>query len=336
MSFRRYVVRRLLYGVVVLVGIAFLIFALTRLLPGDPARVILGPRASEDAVRELREELGLEDPVYTQFTNYVIDLAQGDLGMSVRTQQPVLDDLIVRLPATLELTTVAMLFAIGLGIPLGIIAGVNKDKWRDHVSRWVALSGVSIPEFWSGIMLQIAIGAWLGLLPIVGRIADGAEPTSVTGFYLIDSVVTLDAVALHSSVAHLILPAFVLSLPPLAQIMRLVRSSMAEEQTREYIRVAHANGMARGLLVYKYMLKNSVSSALTLIGLTYGFLLGNAFVVEIVFSWPGIGRYGVNAVLNSDFNAIIGVTLLVGLWFTIVNLAIDLMYGKLDPRVRYE
>jgi len=298
---------------------------------------MLGPRASDEAVGQLSRQMGLDDPIYVQFYNYVIGLAQGDWGTSIVTKQPVLSDIVLRFPASFELTTVAILFAVMIGTFFGIKAAVNQDGFIDHASRIIALSGVSIPEFWSGIMLQLFVASWLGLLPLTGRFAyEEYELTSYTNLFLVDTILNLDFGAFLTAVSFIVLPAFVLSLGALAQIMRIVRSEMAEQLNKEYIITAEANGMPRDLLVYKYMLKNAFTSTLTVIGLTYGFLLGNAFVVEFVFSWPGLGRYGVNALLRTDYNAIVGLTLVIGIWFAVINATVDVLYGYLDPRIKLE
>ncbi|MFB6186159.1 MAG: ABC transporter permease, partial [Halobacteriaceae archaeon] len=313
-------IQRLVRSGIALFGLLAFIFTISRLLPSNPARQMLGPRASDEAVAELSRQMGFNDPIPVQFFNYIVGLFRGDWGRSVVTKQPVLSDIILRFPASFELTTVAISFAIIVGTFFGIKAAVNQDGIIDHASRILALSGVSIPEFWSGIMLQLLIGSWLGLLPLTGRFAyQEYELASYTNLLLVDTILNLNFDAFLTAVSFIVLPAFVLSLGALAQIMRIVRSEMAEQLNKEYIVTAEANGMPRDLLVYKYMLKNAFTSTLTVIGLTYGFLLGNAFVVEFVFGWPGLGRYGVRALLRTDYNAIVGLTLVIGVWFAVIN-----------------
>ena len=335
MRYRDYLMRRLLYTIPALIGLSILIFAIARVMPGDPARLALGPEASEEQVQKLREELGLNLPIHTQYIHYMRGVFQGKLGVSLYTNRDVIVDLKEYFPATFELVTVAMILAVAIGIPLGIVSAVHRDRWQDHTSRIFALSGVSMPRFWIGILFQLLLAYQLSLLPIAGRIApDIPPPTHITGLYLVDSVLTSNWVALKSSFLHLILPAITLSLSPIAQLMRVVRASMIEQMRKGYILTARANGMPENLLVYKYMLKNAFIAALTIIGLLYGFFLGGAFVVETVFSWPGMARYGVRAFTYKDFNAIIGVVLVIAIAYAIINIIVDIAYGLLDPRIR--
>lgn len=244
-------------------------------------------------------------------------------------------DLRTFFPATFELVTAAMVISIVLGVSLGMVTALRHDRWVDHVGRVVALSGVSMPRFWIGILLQLVVAFHLGLLPITGQLSPSlVPPPQITGLYLIDSAITGDWRVFWDALAHLILPATTLALSPIAQIMRLVRASAIEQLRKPYIMAARANGMPESLLVYKYVLKNAFIAALTIIGLVYGFFLGGAFVVEIVFSWPGMARYGVRALLFKDFNAVVGVTLVVGLAYAFINVVVDVLYGYVDPRIR--
>jgi len=255
----------------------------------------------------------------------------------LRTNNNVFSDIIARLPATFELVVVTLFFAVLLAIPFGVVAGTNKDRWQDHLSRLTALFGVSMPRFWVAIVLQIIFVVSLGLLPLSGRLSDGvAPPPAVTHLYLVDSLLAGQFATFLDAVKHLILPAFALGLATLAQVMRLIRSDMIDEQRKDYVLAARAYGLPNNLIEYKYMLRNAFTSSLTVIGLAFGFLLGNAFLVEIVFAWPGMARYGVEAILYQDFNAIVGVTIVVGVGFVSANFVVDLLYGYLDPRVRLE
>ncbi|HIE58113.1 MAG TPA: ABC transporter permease [Anaerolineales bacterium] len=312
-----------------------LIFVIARVMPGDPARLALGPEASEEQVQKLQKELGLDLPIYIQYLHYMSGVFRGKLGVSLYTNRDVVVDLIAYFPATLELVTVAMILAVAVGIPLGIISAIHQDRWEDHVTRIFALSGVSMPRFWIGILFQLILAYHLGLLPITGRIApDISPPRTITGLFIVDSLVTGNLLALKSSLLHLIMPAFTLALSPIAQLMRVVRASMIEQMRKGYILTARANGMPENLLIYKYMLKNAFTAALTIIGLLYGFFLAGAFVVETVFSWPGMARYGMRAFVYKDFNAIIGVVLVIAVVYAIINFLVDIGYGLLDPRVR--
>lgn len=319
--------------VLVLFGISILIFFLARVMPGDPARLALGPEASQKQVKNLRHELGLDQPLYIQYYTFLKNLLKGKLGRSLITKRDVSKDLIQRFPATFELVIISMSIAILGGIPLGIFSALNKDKVIDHSSRLFAFAGVSFPRFWIGIMFQIAIAYTLNLLPIAGRIS-GEPPAHITGLYLLDSLLTGNWQAFGDSLTHILLPAVTLSLSPLAQITRLIRANMVEQLRKDYTLVSRTMGMPENLNIYKYMLKNAFSATLTVIGLLIGWMLGNAFLVEKVFAWPGIARYGVNSVLRKDFNAVVGVTLVVGLGYVVINFIVDLLYGYLDPRIR--
>lgn len=334
MGFKGYVVKRVLSGIPVLVGLSILIFVLARVLPGDPARLALGPRASDEAVEALRTEMGLEDPLPLQYVNYVTGLLQGDMGISLTTNRNVAVDLALFFPATFELITVGMFVAILVGVPLGIVAGQNKDRFADNASRLFAFFGVSLPAFWIAIMLQLLLAFYLGWLPATGRIGVEAPPR-VTGLMLVDSLIATDFRAFRSAVAHIALPAFTLALAPMADIARMTRSSFIEEFNKDYVHALRTAGIPGKLIAYKYVLKSSFASTLTIIALDYGFLIGSAFLIEIVFAWPGMARYGVNAILENDVNAIMGVTLVVGVVFITANIIVDILYGYFDPRVQY-
>lgn len=331
---KTFILKRILQMIPVMLGLAILIFSLSRMIPGDSIKTALGPDATQEQVNSMRENLGLNDPLYMQFFRYVEGIFQGDLGESLRTKRNVMDDLIETFPATLELTTFAMFIAILFGVPIGVISAIRKDKWADHATRIVALSGVAIPRFYLGIVLQIIFAYWLSILPIVGR--GDIVPTTITGLRILDSLLTLNFPALWNSVTHIILPSVALAVGTLAQIMRLTRSNMINQMRKDYVLAAKAYGMPKIMIVYKYMLKNAFTSTLTIIGLSYGYLLGNAFLVEAVFGWPGMAQYGVQAVIFKDFNAIVGVTLVIGVVFLITNLIIDILYGYLDPRIKYD
>jgi peptide/nickel transport system permease protein len=337
MSYVDYLARRGLQGAPVIFGLSVLIFFISRVLPGDPVRLALGPEASQQQVETLRAEMGLDQPIPVQYVDWLFGVVQGDWGMSLRTNNNVFSDIVARLPATLELTLVTLLLAVVLAIPFGVVAGTNKDKWQDHVSRLTALFGVSMPRFWVAIVLQIIFVVTLGLLPLSGRLSNSVTaPPAVTHLYLVDSLLAGQFETFVDALRHLILPASALGLATLAQVMRLIRSDMIDEQQKDYVLAARAYGLPNNLIEYKYMLRNAFTSSLTVIGLAFGFLLGNAFLVEIVFAWPGMARYGVQAILYQDFNAIVGVTIVVGVGFVGANFVVDLLYGYLDPRVRLE
>ncbi len=333
MSYTDYLVRRAIQAIPVLFGLSILIFTITRVIPGDPVRLALGPDVADEQVEAFRQEMGLDEPLHIQYIEWLSGVFQGQWGLSLRTGNNVLYDIVLRLPATFELVLVALGFAIVLGIPFGVIAGTNKDHWQDHVSRLTALFGVSMPRFWVGILLQVVFVGMLGLMPLQGRI-DGNPPPHTTGMYLLDSALALQWGTFVDAGTHIAMPAFALGLATLAQIMRLIRSDMIEEARKDYILAAQASGIPQNLIHYKYMLRNAFTSSLTVIGLSFGFLLGNAFLVETVFAWPGMARYGVQAIVNQDFNAIVGVVIVVGFAYVLANFVVDVLYGTLDPRVR--
>lgn len=333
MSFRTYLIRRTLHIIPVMVGLSMLIFAISRVIPGDPVRLALGTEATSEQVEQLRHQMGLDRPLHVQYLSYVGGLLRGDFGYSLRTHRNVTKDLKDFFPATFELTTVAMALSIALGVPLGIISAVRKDSIGDHASRIVALAGVALPRFWLAILMQLAFAYHLGLLPTIGR--GPAPPVQITGLYLLDSLLVLNFRAFAVSARHIAMPAVALSVGTLAQIMRLIRASMIDEVRRDYALAARSYGLPANLIIYKYLLKNAFTATLTIIGLSYGFLLGNAFLVEYVFAWPGLAFYGVDALLFKDFNGVIAVTLVVGMAYAVVNLVVDILYGYIDPRVRY-
>lgn len=335
MRYRDYLVRRLFLVIPTLVGVITLIFVVSRIIPGDPARLALGPWAKPEQVEQFRHVLGLDKPIPIQYFDYLIGLLQGDFGLSLTTKRNVVYDLLDYLPASFELVTFGMILAVLVGVPLGVIAGTRKDKWQDHVTRIFALSGVSIPQFWAGIILQLIFAYGLSLVAPNGRLdVELLPPQRITGMYIVDSLLTRNWETLRSSVNHLILPAFALSLASISEIARMTRSSLVEELGKDHVAAARVNRIPESLVVHKYALKASFTPIMTLIGLDYGFLLGNAFLIEMVFLWPGLARYGVNSILMKDFNSIMGVTIVIGVGFVFVNLIIDLLYAFIDPRVR--
>ena len=336
-SYTEYIIRRLAQATPVLFGLSILIFTITRVIPGDPVRLALGPTATEEQIQRVKHEMGLDQPLHIQYIDWITGLFQGDWGQSLRTGNNVLADIVQRFPATLELVLFSILIAVALAIPFGVIAGTHKDAWEDHLSRFGALFGISMPRFWVAILLQVIFAVQLGFMPLIGRISDGvAPPPAVTHLYVIDSLIAGQWPTFIDVVQHLALPVAAQATATLAVIMRLVRSEIIEQDTEDYILAARSYGLPRNLIEYKYMLKNSFTSALTVIGLEFGFLIGNAFLVEIVFVWPGMARYGVKAIIAQDFNAVVGVVMVVGVTFILANLVVDLLYGYFDPRVRLE
>lgn len=334
MGYRDYLIRRGFSTVPMFIGLSVLIFTLARVIPGRPARLALGPRASEEAVQQLRHQMGLNQSIWQQYLDYMVGMLQGNLGQSLITNRNVATDIWMFFPATFELTTFAMLLAILVGVPLGVIAGQHKDQFEDNASRVFAFFNVSLPPFWAGIVLQLLIAFHLGWLPATGRVSEFTYmPIRVTGLLVVDSLLAFNIPVFVSTLEHLALPVLTLSLAPMADIARMTRSSFIEEYDKDYVEGLKTHGIPSKLIAYKYVLRKSFASTLTIIGLDYGFLLGSAFVVEIVFSWPGMASYGVNAIIRKDINAIIGVTLVVGAAFLTVNFLVDVLYGYFDPRV---
>lgn len=333
MGHQDYLLRRLAQLVPTLLGLLVLIFVIARGMPGDPVRLALGPEATREQIDTYRRQLGLDRPLPVQFARYLGGLARGEFGESIRTYRDVRLDLLDFLPATVELVLAALALAVVVGVPLGILSAVYRDTWVDNLTRLVAIPGVALPRFWVGIVLQVGLGYQLGLFPLVGRAA--GPPRRLTGLYLVDAALTGDGAALLDSALHLALPAFTLALPTLAQLARLTRASMIDVFRRPFMLVHQAFGIPPARLVLRYGLRNGLTSILTLVGMTYGALIENAFLVEVVFGWPGISAYGAAAVIAKDFNAVVGVTLVIGLSFLFANLAVDLLYGLADPRVRH-
>lgn len=332
---KKIIIKRLLLLILVLIGVTIITFALTHIVPGDPARMIVGQRASEETLERVREDLGLNKPLWIQYLIYMKGLLSGDLGTSIRTQQPVVSDIAAFFPATLELALAAFLIALIVGIPLGVISSIKQNTIIDHLNRMFSIGGVSIPVFWSGIVAILIFYSKLGWLPASGRLSLNIKmDSSITGLYIFDSIITGNWDVLKDSVHHIILPAIVLSYAQLAVITRQVRSSMLEVLNKDYIRTARANGIEEWYLIIFYGLRNALIPTITVVGLSFGMLLGGAVVTETVFAWPGMGKYVVDSIAFLDFPAIMGFTIVIVLGYTIINLIIDLLYMALDPQIR--
>lgn len=332
---QKIILKRLGFLVFVVFGVTLISFILSHVIPGDPASMMAGQRASKETVQSIREQLGLDQPLWIQYADYIRQLATGDFGISIRTHQPVLDDLLTYFPATLELAVAAFAIAILIGIPLGVISALKKNTFWDHFSRIFSISGVSIPVFWSGLVVILIFYGYLGWFPANGRIDDNINPpTHTTGFYILDSLLTGDTIALFSSLRHIFLPALVLSFAQLAIITRQVRASMLEVMSQEYIRTAVANGIHGRLLIISYALRNALIPTITVIGTSFGSLLGGAVVTETVFGWPGMGKFVVDSIAYLDFPAIMGFTILISIGYVLINLIVDLLYGLLNPQIR--
>lgn len=335
MSVSRIIVKRLLGLILVVLGVSVITFIVSHLIPGDPARLIAGERATDEIVAHIRQQLGLDQPLYVQYGRYLSGLAHGDLGMSIRTSRPVLEDLKAFFPATMELSLVALFLATLLGIPLGVLSAVYRNKFVDQVVRTISVSGISTPAFWLGIALIILFYGKLGWLPGGGRLPEGVEvPARISGFYLVDSLLAGNRQAFVESVKHIVLPAFTLGFVHLGVVARQIRSSMLEQLNEDYIRTARANGLAKWTVILRHSLPNALIPSVTVLGLALGDLLYGAVLTETVFAWPGMGAYVVNSIQALDFPAVMGFAVLVSFAYVLVNLAVDLVYMFIDPRIR--
>ena len=331
-----YIIKRLLALIPILIGVAVIVFLIVHLIPGGPAQTMLGERATDEALQRLREQMGLNDPLPVQFWRYVKDLLRGDLGRSIMSNNPVSLELSQRFPATLELSFFAMVFAVVVGIPAGIFASVNQNSWFDNLSMLIALIGVSMPIFWLGLMFIWLFAVELGWFPPSSRIGVGMDFTPITNLYVIDSIIQLNFSALKDILRHLVLPAVALGTIPMAIIARMTRSSMLEVLRKDFIRTAYAKGLKRKIVIFKHALKNAMVPIITVVGLQFGVLLGGAVMTETIFSWPGLGKYLVDAIYARDFPIVQGGILFFAGVFVIVNLIVDLSYALVDPRIQYE
>jgi len=332
-----YLAKRLFLLIFTLLGLSVVIFVVSHIAPGDPARLAAGPFATAEMVEHLKEELGLNKPLPEQYGIFLTQVLKGDLGRSIRTRRPVREDLARFFPATLELVLVSLSFAVLTGILLGVLSAVHQNRWIDHLSRLISISGLGLPAFWLALMLQLLFVLKLDLLPGGGRIDMIVHaPTSITRLFLIDSLLTGNWVAFKSALRHIILPALSLSFPALASIIRISRADVLDTLRQDFVTTARAKGLVEKLVIWKHVLKNSLISTVTMIGLRFGWMLGGTILVETVFDWPGVGLYAVTSATHSDFQPIMGAALLIGLSFAIANLIVDLSYSVLDPRIGYE
>jgi peptide/nickel transport system permease protein len=332
-----YIIKRLIMAIFVLVSVSIMTFFIARVVPSDPAAAWVGPRPTQEQIDKATLELGLDKPLYIQYFRYMDDLFHGDLGTSVKTRQPILTDIKTFLPATMELVLAGMLIAVVIGIPLGVLSGARKGSWLDHLTRLVSIAGVSMPVFLLGLLLQLLFFSRLGLLPLGGRISTEVSLnhpiTVITGFYLIDSLFTGNMVAFQDSFRHLILPAIALAAYPIGLSIRMTRSTMVEVLTEKYISAARIAGVPEPSVLFVLALKNAIVPTLNALGLAFVYSLTGAILIEIIFSWPGLGLYVTNAVLNVDFPVIVSVTLIMTVFYIFINLTLDLTQAVLDPRV---
>lgn len=331
----RLLLQRLGISVLVLIGVSILIFGIARVIPGDPARIALGPNATDEQISNLRQQMHLDEPLVVQYGHFLNNLRQGDLGTSLYTNRPVTRDIADFLPATLELVIIAGILMVSIGIPLGIWSARFRGRFADHLIRVISLLGVSAPSFVWAVILMLLFAYFLPLFPIAGRITDTYDISRVTGFLLIDTLLAGNFSAFANAAWHIVLPAFALALSGIGQAARLTRANMIETYDKPYIEMAQAYGFSPKRIAGRFAFKPSLIPSLTVIGLDIAAMLGNAFLVEAVFAWPGLSRYGVAVILRKDLNAIVGTVLIISATFLIVNLIIDILIAFLNPRIRH-
>jgi peptide/nickel transport system permease protein len=319
-----------------LAGVVVVTFLLTRVLPGDPAAYFAGPVATAEAIAAIRAQLGLDQPLWTQFLHYLGDLVHGNLGMSLTTGQPVLADIAMRLPASIELTLLGLFIAVVIAVPLGVLAALRQGSWIDHLCRVLTTAGVSLPVFFTGLLAVYIFYFLLGWAPApLGRIDTFmSDPARVTGFFLIDSILARDGETFLAALAQLALPAGTLAIFALAPLARITRASMLASLSAEFVRTARASGLSGRTVVLRYAFQNAMLPVLTTLGMVFSFLLGANVLVEKVFAWPGIGSYAVEALIASDFAPVQGFVLVMAILYILLNLIIDLLYGLIDPRMK--
>lgn len=327
------IARRCLWMPPTLFGLLLIVFAVSHVIPSDPARIMAGENATAEQIAAIRHQYGLDQSLPIQFLHYVSDVLHGDMGTSLFTQRPVAQDLIERLPATMELALYAMALAVLVGVPLGVVAALHRNSWLDHAVRLVTVAGLAMAAFWLAILLQLLFSMWLGVTPVQGRI-DGWGPDPITGFFTIDALLRGDWPAWFDAVRHLVLPTLTLGLPAIATIVRFTRAGMINVMSSNFVFYQAAMGIPRHRIVWKYLLRAALIGTLTQIGLIFGNLIAGAVVVETVFDWPGLGSFAVNSILHADYNAIMSFTVFAGVIFILTNLAVDIAQTVLDPRER--
>lgn len=334
----KYVAHRIILMIVILFGVLTITFFLSRVLPASPANLILGDRPTAEQVAVAEEELGLNKPLIVQYALYMGQIARGNFGDSLRTHQPVLVEIRNRMGATIELTTLAIIIVVVAGVPIGVLSAVKQNSWLDNIARAGAVGGVAIPAFMLAMILQIIFYGQLNWLPIQGRmdsaiLLDVPFP-QITGLFLVDTLLAGEWGAFKNAVSHIILPVLTLAIVTLATVTRITRNMMVEVLGEEFIRTAFAYGLPRRTIYYRYALKATLIPMLTVVGLTYGYLLGGAVVVEFVFDWPGLGGFLVFSIVQNDFPAVLGTTLFLATVYLTINLIVDLFYFVVDPRLR--
>lgn len=331
----KYILKRALQAIPVLLGLSIVVFLIMHVFSADPAPVVLGEHATQEQMAAWRQANGLDQPLLTQYFNFLVGALHGDLGTSYYTHAPVTEEIMSRFPATVELALVAIVFAAIIGVALGVVSAVHKGSFVDGLSMILALVGVSMPIFWSGVLMILLFAGILHILPSGGRIDPLLAPVGGTGLFLIDTLFSGDLEAFADALQHIILPALALSLYSMAIITRMTRSSMLDSLNEDYVRTARAKGLPEGRVNRHHALRNAMLPVTTVIGLQLGSLLGGALLTETVFAWPGVGKYVVDQILKSDFPVVQGVVLLIGVIFVVINLVVDILYAYLDPRIKY-
>jgi peptide/nickel transport system permease protein len=330
----RFVLRRLTLMIPVLIGLSILLFVWVRALPGDPARSLLGERATPESLDRVTEAYGFDEPLLEQYLLYVKTLLQGDFGASIQTGQEVIDSFAERFPATLELGITAMLIAVVVGVPMGYLAARHQGRFLDTVVVSGSLLGVVTPVFFLAILLKLVFADWLGWLPTTGRQDPRIDATHPTGFYVLDGIMTREWDAAWDAILHLILPALALATIPLAIIVRITRASVSEVMHEDYVRTAEAKGLASGTISRRHVLRNALLPVVTVIGLQAGLLFSGAVLTETVFNFNGIGQYLFEAIGQRDYPVLQGFIIFIAIMYSIINLIVDVAYGVIDPRVR--
>lgn len=332
----RFLIQRISLTIVVLWILTVITFTLSHIIPTDPARLMAGPKASPEALERIRERYGLDQPLLEQYRMYISRLKRGDLGMSMDSRRPVAQDLKEFFPATAELVLVAMSIAALGGISVGVVTAAYRGGLVDHLTRLFSVAGLSMPAFWLGLLVQLLVYYRLGWLPFGERLTtDLPAFNHPTGLFTVDAILAGRLDAFTDAVRHLIMPATVLSLEPLAVIARLTRASMLEVMLQDYIRTARAKGLRERVVLARHALRNALLPTVTMIGMQIGWALGGSVLVEVVFNWPGVGRYAAKSILSADHNAVMAITLLVGAVYLVANLVVDVLYVALDPRISY-
>jgi len=330
------ILRRLVLAAFVVWGVTLITFFLSHVVPGDPARLIAGPRASPAAIANVRAEFGLQKPLPQQYLTYMSDLGHGNLGISFVSHRAVSQDLVSDFPATLELTLYALVFGSLLAVLAALLSVRRRGSATETGVQLLSVTTLSVPAFWAALILQLIVAVNLGWLPLTGRLSTGvAAPPHLTGLYTVDALLTGQLGTFADALQHLVLPAFALGLAVFGLMARIMRASLLEVIGEDYVRTAEAKGLSETRVLLRHVLRNAMLPGVTVLGLQFGLLAGGIFVVEYIFAWPGIGAYAFNAFQASDYNGVMGVTLLVGVLYVLANLAVDLTYLYLDPRIRY-